>query len=313
MSRIYCIRESREGCTLTDNNKEKNKENNAEDNKNKGKRFKWISILIILFLLLFIGSAGYYLESGLQPLDEDQIAEGNDRGEDGSFGDSEEDSLLDRMMGILNLNDREFTQDLDILFVGLDDKDSVAIGEIEADSIMLAKIRPQENSIIIENIDEDTKYQEKTLRKYHDGDLEKAVENIRGAQFDHYVYLHYQGFEKVIDELGGVKINLSEKINVPGLGLNLKAGDNLLSGKEALNFVRWNETNTNARLERQKKLIEAVIAKIRGNNILFNVKDIYNTVVNSYNSVETDIETVLAVELFNYFKGNRNIDILFEN
>ena len=313
MSRIYCIREFREGCTLTDNNTEKSKENNAEDNKSNSKRFKWISILIILFLLLFIGSAGYYLESGLQPLDEDQIAEGNDRGENGSFGESEEDSLIDRMMGILNLNDREFTQNLDILFVGLDDKDSVAIGEIEADSIMLAKIRPQENQIIIENIDENTKYQEKTLRKYHNGDLEKAVENIRGARFDHYVYLHYQGFEKVIDELGGVKLNLTEKINVPGLGLNLKAGDNLLSGKEALNFVRWNEENNNSRLERQKKLIEAVIAKIRGNNILFNVKDIYNTVVNSYNSVETNIEPVLAVELFNYFKGNRNINILFEN
>lgn len=285
---------------------DKNTEGNSENNNKHKKKIKWISILFILFLLIFIGSAGYYLESGLSPIDDDEYngSQQNSRG-------SEDNSLIDRVMGILNLNDSEFSQNMDILFVGLDDEDSVALGEVEADSIMLAKLRPREDYLYLENIDEDTKYQERALRKYHDGNLAKAVGDIKNTEFDHYVYLHYQGFEKVIDELGGVKINLPEKLRVPALGLNLKEGDNLLSGKEALNFVRLNEGNESARLERQKKLINAVIDKVRGNNILFNVKDLYNTVVNSYDSVDTDIEPVLAVEIFNYLKGNDTINIKF--
>jgi LCP family protein required for cell wall assembly len=303
-SRIYILRETREGCKLADKNTDSNSKN---ENKHK-KKIKWISVLFILFLMIFIGTAGYYLESGLSTM--------NDNDYDGSqqsVRDNDSNSLLERVMGILNLNDSEFSQNMDILFVGLDDKDSVAVGEIEADSIMLAKLRPKENYLYLENVDENTRYKDKSLRKYDDSNVAKAVEDIRGKEFDHYVYLNYQGFEKVIDELGGVRINLTEKLQVPALGLNLKAGDNLLSGKEALNFVRLNDGNEDDRVKRQKQLINAVIEKVRGNNFLFNVRDLYNTVVNSYNSVETDIEPVLAVELFNYFKGNNSINIEFND
>jgi LCP family protein required for cell wall assembly len=302
LSRIYLIRENREGCKLAD----KNTDSGSEKNNKHKKKIKWISVLFILFLIIFIGSAGYYLESGLRPIDDNEY----DSSQQNNGGNGN-NSLLDRVMGILNLNDSEFSQNMDILFVGLDDKDIVAVGEIEADSIMLARLRPEESYLYLENIDENTRYQEKSLRKYHDGNVAKAVENIKNTEFDHYVYLHYQGFEKVIDELGGVKINLSDKLQIPALGLNLKAGDNLLSGKEALNFVRLNDGSEDSRLQRQKQLINAVIEKVRGNNFLFNVRDLYNTVVNSYNSIETDIEPVLAVELFNYFKGNTSINIEF--
>lgn len=285
---------------------DKNTDSGSEKNNNHKKKIKWIIVLFILFLIIFIGSAGYYLESGLRTIDDNEY----DSSQQNNGGNGN-NSLLDRVMGILNLNDSEFSQNMDILFVGLDDKDSVAVGEIEADSIMLARLRPEESYLYLENIDKNTRYQEKSLRKYHDGNVAKAVENIKNTEFDHYVYLHYQGFEKVIDELGGVKINLSDKLQIPALGLNLKAGDNLLSGKEALNFVRLNDGNEDSRLQRQKQLINALIEKVRGNNFLFNVRDLYNTVVNSYNSIETDIEPVLAVELFNYFKGNTSINIEF--
>ena len=290
-----------------------NKNSSDQKKNSKNKKFRWISILFILFLLLFIGSAGYYLESDLQPINEDGL---NDS-QEGSVGQisegDDEGSLLDRVINLFNSDETELSSDLKIIFVGLDDKDSVSLGEVEADSIMLAELKPAQNKLVIENINENTEYNSKELRKYNNTELQKAVSEIKETQFDHYVYLHYQGFEKVIDQLGGVQINLAESLKVPDLGLNLKAGENLLSGKEALNYVRWNELNNNSRLERQKKLINAVIAKIRSNNILFNVRDLYNTVVNTYNSIETDIDTVEAVKLFNYFKGNKDIIIEFEN
>lgn len=221
----------------------------------------------------------------------------------------EDSSLIDRILSILGLADSDFTQDLNILVVGLDDEESVAIGSIEADSIMLAKLRPEDNKMQIEHIDEDTEYKGELLRDYHDGDIQPAVEEISGSKVDYHVYVNYLGFEKVIDELGGVKITLDQDIEVPGLGLNLKAGDNLLSGKEALNFVRWRDSDSLERFERQKLLINSVMTKLKSNNILFNVKELYNTIVESYNSIETDINPVLAAEIFNYLRENKELEL----
>ncbi|MFP4021206.1 MAG: LCP family protein [Halanaerobium sp.] len=224
----------------------------------------------------------------------------------------EEDSgLLDRILSILGLSESDFAQDLNILFVGLDDEESVAFGTIEADSVMLARLRPEADKLQLEHIDEDREYKGQELRKYYNGDIQLAVEDITETEIDYYVYVNYQGFEKVIDELGGVKINLNEAVRVPDLGLNLKAGDNLLSGKEALNFVRWRDSDSMTRFQRQKILINAVMAKLKSNNILFNVKDLYNTLVESYNSIETDINPVLAAEIFSYIRDNDDLELEF--
>ena len=223
----------------------------------------------------------------------------------------EDPSLLDRVLSILGLSESDFAQNLNILFVGLDDEESVEFGSIEADSIMLARLRPEADKLQLEHIDEDREYQGQLLRKYYNGDMQLAVEDITETEVDYYVYVNYQGFEKVIDELGGVKINLKEAVRVPDLGLNLKAGDNLLAGKEALNFVRWRDSNSMSRFQRQKILINAVMEKLKSNNILFNVQDLYNTMVESYNSIETDISPVLAAEIFNYIRDNDNLQLEF--
>ena len=244
---------------------------------------------------------------------EDQDSALENQTQDDLTEQTEDSSLIEQVLSILGLSESEFEQDLNILFVGLDDEESVAIGSVEADSIMLGKLRPEDNRLEIKNIDEDTNYKGQLLRDYHDEELQLAVEEISETEIDYYVFVKYQGFEKVIDELGGVKITLEQEVKVPGLGLDLKEGDNLLSGKEALNFVRWKNSDSMARFERQKVLINSVISKLKGNNILFNVKDLYNTIVKSYNSIETDINPVLAAEIFNYIRENDDLQLEFIN
>ncbi|MGM0499993.1 MAG: LCP family protein [Bacillota bacterium] len=275
---------------------------NTQDNQESPKKHKWLGILIIALLLLFIGLTGYYLESGLKPL-------ANENGDLSQI--EEEQSLFDQILSILGMGESNFNQDLNILFVGLDDKESVALGTIEADSIVLGKLRPEANNLQLEYINENLKHENKLLKEYNKEDIQLVVEDITKTEIDHYVYVNYQGFEKVIDELGGVQLKLKENVKVPGLGLDLKAGSNLLSGKEALNFVRWSSSSYLPRSERQKMLIQAVVAKLRTNNIMFNVKELYNTIVESYNSVETDINTVLAAEIFNYIRSNSELELEF--
>ena len=278
---------------------EKNPENNRKDNK----KYKWLGIALIVLLILFIAYTGYYLERGIEPVDDDLIVGGDQVQED--------PGLLDRILGLMNLRESTFEQNLDILFVGLDDRVDNELDEVEANSIMIVKIRPNQDLIIIETVDETTEYQNRSLDEFDFRELNTRVAQAKSREFDHYLYLNFQGFEKVIDELGGVQITLNEQLRVPDLGLNLKSGNNLLSGKEALNFVRWKDLNNDTRLQRQRQVINAVLKRIRGNNFLFNVRDLYNTVVNTYNSVETDINPVLATEILNYLRENGSIELEF--
>lgn len=220
-----------------------------------------------------------------------------------------EQSLFDRLMSIIGLNEAEFEQNLNILFVGFDDEASVSLGTVEADSIMLAYLRPNEHKIFLKNIDQDLIYQKRALKDYPESELKEVVRNNFESELNNYVYVNYQGFEKVIDELGGIELKLAEPLKISALGLNLKAGSNMLSGREALNFTRWKGGSKSDRLARQKKVINAVLAKLRANSVLFNVKDLYNTIVNSYNSVETDIDPVLAAEIFNYIHKNSDLKL----
>ncbi|MCC3144848.1 LCP family protein [Halanaerobium sp. Z-7514] len=282
---------------------ENNAENNQQDNQAGNNKYKWLGIALIALLILFIAYTGYYLERGMEPVDDDLIIGGDEIEEDPGF--------LDRILGLMNLGESTFDKELDILFVGLDDTADKDLDEVEANSIMIVQIRPEQELIIVETVDESMEYQDTALRDFDFRELNTIVAEAKAREFDHYLYLNFPGFEKVIDELGGVQITLEDQLRVPDLGLNLRAGNNLLSGKEALNYVRWKDLNNDTRLQRQRQVINAVLERIRGNNFLFNVRDLYNTVVNTYNSVETDISPVLATEILNYLRENRDIELEF--
>jgi len=302
-SRIYIIERvdylMGRSITLSENNAE----NNQQDNQAGNNKYKWLGIALIALLILFIAYTGYYLERGMEPVDDDLIIGGDEIEEDPGF--------LDRILGLMNLGESTFDKELDILFVGLDDTADKDLDEVEANSIMIVQIRPEQELIIVETVDESMEYQDTALRDFDFRELNTIVAEAKAREFDHYLYLNFPGFEKVIDELGGVQITLEDQLRVPDLGLNLRAGNNLLSGKEALNYVRWKDLNNDTRLQRQRQVINAVLERIRGNNFLFNVRDLYNTVVNTYNSVETDISPVLATEILNYLRENRDIELEF--
>ncbi|MGM0602399.1 MAG: LCP family protein [Bacillota bacterium] len=264
----------------TDKNSKTGNEVSTTDNESSTKR--WVWVILLALLLLFAGTAGYYFQTGGFP-------------------------------GLAGLSDSDFGENLNILFVGLDDEESVAKGTIEADSIMIASIRPSKDEMIIEPLKSSLEYDGKKLSHNFGNNFRKIVEEIRGEKIDYHVYIDYKAFEKVIDELGGVNIYLEEALKIPDLGLNLKKGDNLLSGKEALNYVRWYnyDSNNGDRLLRQKKVIDAVIDQILDGDLFFNIKDLYNTVVNTYKSVETDMGPALVADIYNYMKKNKDLEMIF--
>jgi LCP family protein required for cell wall assembly len=96
--------------------------------------------------------------------------------------------------------------------------------------------------------------------------LNATIENHYGIEIDGNVTLNFEGFEKVIDMLGGVEITLSEAeakaVNNLALSQkwNLVAGTHRLTGKQALVYSRLRHIDSDfKRTERQRKVILSVI------------------------------------------------------
>ncbi len=65
-----------------------------------------------------------------------------------------------------------------------------------------------------------------------------SVENLTGAVVDHYAELNMAGFVELTEALGGVPVCLNRDVRDPYSGIDLPAGEHMVSGATALAFVR---------------------------------------------------------------------------
>jgi LCP family protein required for cell wall assembly len=79
----------------------------------------------------------------------------------------------------------------------------------------------------------------------------KTVEQFLGIHVDHVAIIDFTGFEKLIDAIGGVEVNVPHKLCAEisggaghgqgGITLHLRAGENTLDGQKALAYARVRE------------------------------------------------------------------------
>ena len=123
------------------------------------------------------------------------------------------------------------------------------------DTIILAKIDPQQKKIWMLSIPRDTKvlvpkhgYQKiNTAHALGGPELTiKTVEQFTGVPINHYMEVNFQGFQGAVDALGGIWVNVPKAINdkkaasqsVHQRAAKIPAGYQLLDGEHALTFVR---------------------------------------------------------------------------
>ena len=106
-----------------------------------------------------------------------------------------------------------------------------------------------------------------------------AVEGITGLKIHYFVLIDMAGFAGLVDALGGVDINVTERV---GLGINddgspgwqpatqwIEPGMQHMDGSTALWYARSRyQTTDYARMERQRQLQAAIIAAMTPGNLL---------------------------------------------
>jgi LCP family protein required for cell wall assembly len=95
----------------------------------------------------------------------------------------------------------------------------------------------------------------------------KTVEQDTGIRIDHFVDINFAGFKDMVNAVGGVPECNSKPINDPKSGLHLSAGHHVLSGAQALGYVRARYTLGNGsdieRISRQQAFMSSLVARVK--------------------------------------------------
>jgi len=114
---------------------------------------------------------------------------------------------------------------------------------------------------------------------------EETLAMLYDTKVDYYLKVNFTGFANIIDKLGGITVYSSYEFTSENAGgYYFHAGDNYLSGEEALGFARERETLPGGDRERgrnQMRIIDAVFNKIISPAILTNYLGILDSISNS--------------------------------
>lgn len=135
--------------------------------------------------------------------------------------------------------------------------------------------------------------------------LNKTLEYNFGISADYNVEVDFSGFREVINQIGGVDIELtaaeakylnkySKYDSEDGEKWNLQKGLNHLDGNQALSYARIRKIDSDfARTKRQRTVLNSVLEKVRG----MDATTLYNMAKTILPMLNTDLTTPKILEL----------------
>jgi polyisoprenyl-teichoic acid--peptidoglycan teichoic acid transferase len=174
---------------------------------------------------------------------------------------------------VLPLSVREILnkgEPINILLLGIDARPDEV--NARSDTIILASFNHDLNKVALVWIPRDTriasphKSQKINMVNQMQGPEAtcKEVSKILNTSVNYYVLTNFAGFEKIIDILGGVYMDVDINLSSPASGVYLTKGYQRLNGKEALKYARYRGRTDGdiGRTERQQKLVSAIAKQV---------------------------------------------------
>lgn len=225
---------------------------------------------------------------------------------------------------------------INILFLGMGGKNHD--GGYLTDTIILASFQPSTKKIAFISIPRDMAIPIENvgwrkinsvnalaeMKEENSGSLaiSQAINDIFNIPIDYYIRVDFKGFEKIIDELGGVDINVDNTFDdykYPILGnesaswekryqhLHLDQGLQKMDGSLALKYARSRhafgiEGSDFARAKRQQKILKAVKDKINSFDTLLNPIKINNIINQVQNNFDSNLKIWEMLQIWNKFK-----------
>jgi LCP family protein required for cell wall assembly len=168
------------------------------------------------------------------------------------------------------------TKRLNILLLGIDHRDDEPIDGSRSDTIMVVSIDPPSKSVVMISLPRDLYvsipgfYQQRINVAHAVGGPALVAQTIQanfGIQIDNYARVDFNGFEQVVDAVGGVIIDVDRPVkddeypteDYGVMRLFIPPGPVLLDGRTALMYARSRHSETDfGRSQRQQKVLVAL-------------------------------------------------------
>ncbi|SFD75314.1 LCP family protein [Bacillus sp. UNCCL81] len=224
----------------------------------KKKILKRVLIICILFLCVFIGYKGFVTYSELNKM---------------TNGEEIDSKLRTGKVDIQK-------DPVSILFLGLEDYATKGVNG-RTDAIILVTYNPKDKSFKTLSIPRDTyvdisnyNVTSKINGAYSRGGIQttiQTVENFLNVPIDYYVTVNFDGFKNIVDEVGGVTVNVpfdfwENTDTTPRKKIYFTKGEQHLDGLEALAYSRMRKRDKNndfGRQERQRQVLTAILKEIK--------------------------------------------------
>lgn len=139
----------------------------------------------------------------------------------------------------------------------------------------------------------------------------KTVESMSGIRMDHYIEVDFSGFQKLIDDLDGVRVTTTKNIKDPDSHLNLTAGTHTLDGQQALGLVRTRhgvgDGSDLGRIQLQQAFIKALVNQVKHIGVLSSPTKLYDLADTATKTVTTDSDLGTVKSLASFANGLKGI------
>lgn len=216
------------------------------------------------------------------------------------------------------------------LVIGSDTREEVdddfggrSVGGRRSDTIMVLQINPRIDKGIVLSIPRDTRVEipghgyDKINAAYAIGGPQLAVDTVTkftGLKIHHYVEINFEGFQELVDAVGGVDICVDAPIRDKMSGLDLKEeGCHHLTGEYALAYVRsrhaeiyedgrWKDDTAGdfGRIERQQTFIRALMKQAVSVNAVTRWRE-YAAAVEKGVKIDNGVNVNQFLELYSKF------------
>ncbi|MEU6653891.1 LCP family protein [Streptomyces sp. NPDC046900] len=139
----------------------------------------------------------------------------------------------------------------------------------------------------------------------------KTVESLTGVRMDHYVEVDFSGFQKLIDDLGGVQVTTTKNIDDKNSHLDLQAGTHTLDGQQALGLVRTRhgvgDGSDLGRIQLQQAFIKALVEQVDHIGVLSSPTKLLDLADTATKSITTDSDLASVKALASFADGLKGI------
>lgn len=216
---------------------------------------KRILIALGIILVIFL-AAGGAIALWLNSLDQSM-----------SMTDEQKQELRDTLTSVDANSDNAYY----VLILGSDAREGDTASR--SDVTMLARIDPSNYVVDLISIPRDTMVTingstQKINAAYAFGGAKGAIEAVSefaGVDISHYVEVHFSELERVVDELGGVWVDVPESFSAGNGGMSFEKGNQKLNGEQALAYARerYNVSGGDfGRAQAQRQIVEAIVKQV---------------------------------------------------